>query len=414
MSSPTLLVFYLVVLAKCSTEVLCKGCEVLLTNLNGTITTPLSPNQSQTYPSKDMYTCKWNIELQNAAEHRHVELHFKTFELTASMPDCLDGDHVEIFLGCKNLTSIGKFCGHTSLPVIYSSDHCLQIVLRIHSVVAGSSRSVFEAVYNQRLLSRAVSQEYYGCGKDLHSNVRHGNIFSPHWPLPYPHYVDCVWHVTTRPGFQVKVIFFDFEVRFTHSCQVDFVEMKTGAVFDRRRSSRGNRKCGKKRPFFVILTETSIFVHFKSDLAFENRGFMVGFVVYGVDDQESTSQALIALGVIISIIIVLVGKAVLQKLLKRHKLDVKSVFYRVGNTFKPVKSLTVVSLLKKIDEPEQRSSVVAQWETSSSDSETKEKQPPSKPPGGTVTFKTAKKRGRKDDSVEYYMITQSKPEVRIM
>ena len=113
-------------------------------------------------------------------------------------------------------------------------------------------------------------------------------------------------------------------------------------------------------------------------------------------------------------IIVLVGKAVLQKLLKRHKLDVKSVFYCVGNIFNPVRSLTVVSLWKKIEEPKQRSSVVAQWETSSCDSETEEKQPPSKPPGRTVTFKAAKKRGRKDDSVDYYIITQSKPEVRIM
>ena len=68
-----------------------------------------------------------------------------------------------------------------------------------------------------------------GCGKEHHNNAKHGNIFSPHWPLPYPRYVDCVWHVTTRPGLHVKLVFFDFDVRPSDACaEADFVEVKTG------------------------------------------------------------------------------------------------------------------------------------------------------------------------------------------
>ena len=71
-----------------------------------------------------------------------------------------------------------------------------------------------------------------GCGKDLHANAKHGNVFSPHWPLPYPRYVDCVWHVTTRPGLHVKLVFFDFDVKLSEACaEADFVEVKTGGKF---------------------------------------------------------------------------------------------------------------------------------------------------------------------------------------
>ena len=81
-----------------------------------------------------------------------------------------------------------------------------------------------------------------GCGKDLHSKARHGNVFSPHWPLPYPNYVDCVWHIITGPRLHVKLIFYDFDVRLTHLCEVDFVKVNTGGKLERT----VHRFCGSK------------------------------------------------------------------------------------------------------------------------------------------------------------------------
>lgn len=129
-------------------------CEVQLTSLNGTITSLSStPNQTDS-PSK--FSCKWNIQLKDATKHRHVELQFTVFVLSASLPHCSDGDYVELLIGCKNSTSIGKFCGHTPLPIIYSFDHCLQVVLHIHSAAGGRTRPEFLAFYNQRLLSKGL------------------------------------------------------------------------------------------------------------------------------------------------------------------------------------------------------------------------------------------------------------------
>ena len=70
------------------------------------------------------------------------------------MPYCSGGDYVELFLGCNDSKSIGKFCGQTLLPVVYSPDHCLQIVFHVFMGVIPGSISVFEGVFNQRLLSK--------------------------------------------------------------------------------------------------------------------------------------------------------------------------------------------------------------------------------------------------------------------
>lgn len=134
------------------------GCDEILTSLNGTITNPTSP-QRQTDSS--VYSCKWSIELKETTQPRHVELRFTKFNFTGVMPECSDGDYVELFIGCNNFKPVGKFCGRTSLPVIYSSDHCLQIVFHSFGIFVSSPRSQFKAVYSQRLLSR-------GKGDSLH------------------------------------------------------------------------------------------------------------------------------------------------------------------------------------------------------------------------------------------------------
>lgn len=126
------------------------GCGTTASGLNGTITS-LTPPQRQLHFSE--YKCRWNIELQETAEPRHVELTFVRFNMTGVMPKCLDGDYIELFLGCNNSKSIGKFCGQTLLPVVYSSDHCLQIVFHFFMAIIPRRRSVFQAIFNQRLLS---------------------------------------------------------------------------------------------------------------------------------------------------------------------------------------------------------------------------------------------------------------------
>ncbi|KAL9973683.1 hypothetical protein ACROYT_G020167 [Oculina patagonica] len=304
-----------------------EGCYTNVTSLNGTITSPaLPPKQADS----SGYTCKWNIQLTETDEPRHVELRFTSFDVTAVMPYCSDGNYVELFLGCNRSKSIGRFCGQLSLPVIYSSDHCLLIVLHAGNEAGLSMRhrAVFKAVFKQRLLSRPVSQNNHGCGTEHHANARHGNIFSPHWPLPYPRYVDCVWHVTTRTDLHAKLVFFDFDVRSTDACaEADFLEVKTGGFgFSRGRSVTKSKECGTKDPFVLTIEGDSIFIQFKSNHVTGNRGFMAGFVTYSAEDAEFQPQVLIMLGVIFLILFAFAGKALFQKLLERRRLNKKSIF----------------------------------------------------------------------------------------
>lgn len=128
-----------------------EGCHTNITRLNGTITSPTHPPKQG---DSSEYTCKWNIQLTDAYEPRHVELRFISFDVMGVMPHCTKGHYVELVIGCNSSKSIGKFCGQLSLPVIYSSDHCLQIVLHAGSEVGLRSGSTLEAVFQQRLLSR--------------------------------------------------------------------------------------------------------------------------------------------------------------------------------------------------------------------------------------------------------------------
>lgn len=127
------------------------GCHTNVTRLNGTITSPILPPKQG---DSSGYTCKWNIQLTETEEPRHVELRFISFDFAGVMPKCSDGNYLELFIGCNRSKTIGKFCGQLSLPVIYSSDHCLQIVLHTGNEVSLKSGSAFEAVFQQRLLSR--------------------------------------------------------------------------------------------------------------------------------------------------------------------------------------------------------------------------------------------------------------------
>lgn len=300
-----------------------RACHMNITSLNGTINI-LTPPAKQT--NSTGYTCKWNIQLMKVDTPRHVELRFTSFDIAGIMPECFSGNYIELFLGCNPSKSIGKFCGKLSMPVVYSFDHCLQIRLIVASDFRFEGSSLldgvpyFTAVFNQRLRTKALSQNYYGCGKDYYANARYGNVFSPHWPLPYPRYVDCVWHVTTRKDYNIKLLFFDFDVRSTNaSSEADFVEVRPG-----RRLVTKSKQCGRKDPFSLTIEGDSVFIQFKSNAEAGNRGFMAGFVTYSAETVDFQPQVLIMLAVIFSTLLLFAGKALVKKMLEKRRLKRKA------------------------------------------------------------------------------------------
>ena len=122
-----------------------------------------------------------------------------------------------------------------------------------------------------------------GCGTEYLSNTRHGNIYSPRWPLPYPDYVDCVWIVKTHKNLKIKLIFFDFDVYEHPRCkQRDFLEVRAGSsgYTHARTVENINSDCGTRQSFHVIINSDTFYITFRSDRSEGPRGFMAGFVAY--------------------------------------------------------------------------------------------------------------------------------------
>lgn len=127
-----------------------------------------------------------------------------------------------------------------------------------------------------------------GCGVSQVDNTRHGNIFSPRWPLPYPDYVDCVWTVRARKDLEVKLIFFDFDLKYHEPCRhIDFVEVRAGSTgYVHARTLTNDKECGQKKPFSMIISTDTFYITFRSVKGTGPRGFMAGFVAYEKGKKE--------------------------------------------------------------------------------------------------------------------------------
>ncbi|KAK3740543.1 hypothetical protein QZH41_020673 [Actinostola sp. cb2023] len=175
-----------------------------------------------------------------------------------------------------------------------------------------------------------------GCGPSRLANIRHGNIFSPRWPLPYPDFVDCVWAVRARKDLQIKLIFFDFDVNVHEPCEqnLDFLEVRAGSngYTHARTLQTKNTECGKKDPFDMIIKSDTFYITFRSDRSTGPRGFMAGFVAFETEAAEFQPHILIVFGAALLILIIVTLKKFIIPLLSAimRKRKSKNGFRKCG------------------------------------------------------------------------------------
>nr|XP_047145252.1 tolloid-like protein 1 isoform X2 [Hydra vulgaris] len=168
-------------------------------------------------------TCTYEIDV--SSESRWVRLNWDKFAMDATMPYCLDGDHVEVFIGCNSSkTSVSRFCTRNmkTLPhTIYAIDGCITIEFRSSR---GLTSNFFSASYETFTIDTS-SQYSTGCSRFSKLKRYSGTILSPLWPKPYslyrfPYSNDCEWEIEAGSNKVIKLNFMHFDIYNTDSTGV--------------------------------------------------------------------------------------------------------------------------------------------------------------------------------------------------
>lgn len=111
------------------------------------------------------------------------------------------------------------------------------------------------------------------CPNDGNRTVSRGILQSPSYPKPYPQSTICVWVITAPQGEHVKLVIKVMDLEYCALCHCDYVEVREGA------SSNGlliGRFCSAKRTT-VYSEGRQMWVKFKSDMAYQRKGFSASF-----------------------------------------------------------------------------------------------------------------------------------------
>ncbi|XP_065670403.1 bone morphogenetic protein 1 [Hydra vulgaris] len=261
-------------------------------------------------------TCTYEIDV--SSESRWVRLNWDKFVMDATMPYCLDGDHVEVYIGCNSSkTSVSRFCtgNMKTLPhTIYAIDGCITIEFRSSR---GLTSNFFSASYETFTIDTS-SQYSTGCSRFSKLKRYSGTILSPLWPKPYslyrfPYSNDCEWEIEAGSNKVIKLNFMHFDIYNTDStgvCYNDKVIVK-GKKSDKTSEKEKWGFCGRKPPFSITTAYYEVDVEMKLSSytkSYASRGFVVGFVAYS-DDQVDTTIAVkwqYIFGIIIVLVVILI------------------------------------------------------------------------------------------------------------
>ncbi|KAL3290304.1 hypothetical protein HHI36_023648 [Cryptolaemus montrouzieri] len=213
-----------------------------------------SPGYPDKYPTNS--DCTWTISVPSGQQ---IMLNFSKFEIEG-VSKCRY-DSLEIRNG-KSASSplIGRFCGK-NIPKTITS-HANQLYLHFKSDIHGFGNG-FEIIWE----SAAT-----GCGGILSSPI--GSIISPMYPESYSKFTDCYWKISVSAGSLVQIIFTDLDLEPNSHCSLDNVELFDGSEVTAK--SLG-RYCSPSHSPVIISTQNHVYVHFRSDISYQGRGFQLQY-----------------------------------------------------------------------------------------------------------------------------------------
>ncbi|CAG9816798.1 unnamed protein product [Phaedon cochleariae] len=212
-----------------------------------------SPGYPESYPVNR--ECSWTI---NVMPGQQIMLNITDFDIEP-YSGCRY-DWLEIRNGGTSASPlIGKFCGKTIPKQIPS--HANKLYLFFKSDLSRTAHG-FKITW---------SSTATGCGGILNSPT--GSIISPHYPEPYSRNTECLWKIITSAGSRIQVIFSDINLEKHATCSADYVQLFDGITINS--NSLGKFCYEVVEP--VKSTENKMLVKFRSDIAFQGRGFQLHY-----------------------------------------------------------------------------------------------------------------------------------------
>ncbi|CAH1989272.1 unnamed protein product [Acanthoscelides obtectus] len=230
------------------------GCGGILKSKLGNIASPSSMDGF--YPHN--ITCTWLI----IAPPKHIiQLSWLAFHLELSY-DCVY-DSIEIYDNSTHLGEgemLGRYCGSKMPPVLFSTSNIMSVKFISDTTL---NTDGFLATY-------LMMHDSSTCGGNFFTSS--GAIKSPGYPNPYPNNIDCSWTINTKPGQQILLSVEDFEVESYPDCKYDYLEIRNGGT---SASPLIGVYCGKDIPKEIPSHINQVYLHFKSDLSRDGRGFSI-------------------------------------------------------------------------------------------------------------------------------------------
>ncbi|XP_034938584.1 cubilin [Chelonus insularis] len=223
-------------------------CSNKIHGFGGVIESPNFPNK---YPSH--INCSWIID---APIGNKINVTFSHFDIESNDEDSCKDSYLEIKEGADDEanTELGKFCGSTLPPKIASNQH--QIFIEF----AGNN-------YYQSAGFR-LEWTLNGCGG--HLNRPEGEFTSPGYPSLYPTDITCEWLIEVDYGHSVEIFFSEVNTEKASSCSFDKIEIYGGEdVY----APKLAEFCHSAEPINYTSSTNKMFVVFKSDISYANRGF---------------------------------------------------------------------------------------------------------------------------------------------
>ncbi|EGW02057.1 Cubilin [Cricetulus griseus] len=237
--------------AKYSTENL--ECGEVLTAAMGTIESPGYPD---IYPSG--VNCIWHIVVQQG---NLIRLTFDSFSLEFHY-NCTN-DYLEVYDTVAQ-TSLGRYCGKSIPPSLTSSSHSIKLMFVSDSALSHEGFSIKYEAFNASSV----------CLQDYTDNS--GTLTSPNFPKNYFNNLDCTYRITVGFNQQIALNFTSFmlENKVGKNC-IDFVEIRDGGY---ETSPLLGRYCGSVLPPLIISHSNKLWLKFKTDSTYTQRGFSASWV----------------------------------------------------------------------------------------------------------------------------------------
>lgn len=128
-------------------------------------------------------------------------------------------------------------------------------------------------------------REFRECGGNLTALPRAARLYSPGYPNAYESNQLCRWTITADRN--ITLHFVNVEVEGSPGCEYDSIELLIGST-----EVSVDKLCGSVKNYTVLTNSTAVTVVLKSDVSYEEKGFLMEFFADSGPDESECSDTL--------------------------------------------------------------------------------------------------------------------------